>query len=95
MVNLENKYIKLLKEIISKYLVNYQLYLYGSRAKGTARRFSDVDIAINSLELNSLILSKIKFDIEESTIPYSVDILDYNCISDDFKNIISSSLIQL
>lgn len=95
MVNLEDKYIKLLKEIISKYLVNYQLYLYGSRAKGTARRFSDVDIAINSLELNSLILSKIKFDIEESTIPYSVDILDYNSISEDFKNLISSSLIQL
>ncbi|CAG8852651.1 40015_t:CDS:1, partial [Gigaspora margarita] len=37
-----NKHHEILKKILSKY--PYQFYAYGSRVKGTARKFSDLDL---------------------------------------------------
>lgn len=95
MVDLEDKYIIFIKDIISKYLADYVLYLYGSRAKGTARKYSDVDLAISSPLLTPEIKSKIEFDLENSTFPYKVDLTDLNNITTQFKKLIESSLVRL
>ena len=42
MIKIEEKDFRLLKQILSKY--PYQFYTYGSRVKGTARQFSDLDL---------------------------------------------------
>ena len=43
MINLEDKYIDFIKKTISKYLGSFEVYLYGSRVKGTSKKYSDVD----------------------------------------------------
>jgi predicted nucleotidyltransferase len=47
------------------------------RARGTPRQHSDIDIAILPRdELPSGFLGELDADIEESTIPYDVDLVD-------------------
>ena len=49
-----------------------QLILYGSRAKGTARERSDIDIAVSGVECFDELVEK----IEELPTLYSVDLLN-------------------
>ena len=43
----DEEILKKIVEIVSKYLPNCRIYLFGSRAKGTARKNSDFDIAVD------------------------------------------------
>ncbi len=95
MVDLEEKYIFFIKSILDKYLKDYELFLFGSRAKGNARKYSDIDIAISANDFSEEIKNQITFELENSTLPYKVDIADLNNISKTFKNSIKNSMIKL
>lgn len=51
-----------------------QVILYGSRAKGTHKPFSDVDITLLGVGLSRSHLNRLMADIDESSLPYSFDI---------------------
>jgi predicted nucleotidyltransferase len=54
-----------------------KVFLFGSRARGTSHRASDVDVAVlPSAPLPAGLLSTIKETLEESTIPFEVDLVD-------------------
>lgn len=95
MIDLEQKYIDFIKNIIKKELTNYKLYIFGSRVKNTAKKFSDIDIAIESVELTEIIKSRLESLFENSTIPYEVDIINLDSISETFKNIIKDDLVEI
>lgn len=62
------------------------IYLFGSRAKGNARKTSDVDVAFEPKGLLPVHwLSKLKDRLEESTIPYKVDLVDLSKTNPNFK----------
>lgn len=48
--------------------------LYGSRAKGNYRKGSDIDLTLVGAELNHRLLARIAGQLEESAIPYQVDL---------------------
>ena len=53
------------------------VWLFGSCVRGTPRQHSDIDIAILPRgELPSAVLAELAADIEESPIPYDVDLVD-------------------
>ena len=55
------------------------VYLFGSRARGQEGAFSDIDVAVFPLELDALpegLLSTIRESLEESHVPYIVDLVD-------------------
>jgi len=66
-----NQLKQLLKEFYRE--KDVKIYLFGSRAKGNFRENSDVDIAIEGQDLN---ISTLTFILEESNIPYKVDVID-------------------
>ncbi|MGH9578363.1 MAG: type VII toxin-antitoxin system MntA family adenylyltransferase antitoxin, partial [Terriglobales bacterium] len=54
-----------------------RVYLFGSRARGDARESSDLDVAVLPLEpLPIGLLSTIREQLEESHIPFTVDLVD-------------------
>lgn len=76
-------------KIIARHLPleNYRVFLFGSRALNRAKKWSDFDIGIegkSSIPLKTL--AKIEVDLEESDIPYIVEVVDFNRVSDKFKN---------
>ena len=53
------------------------VYLFGSRAGGAPRAASDIDVAIDAgAPLPRIVLARLRDDLEESTVPYRVDVVD-------------------
>ncbi len=53
------------------------VYLFGSWASGRRHRVSDIDVAIEAAEpLGPGLLARLREALEESTIPYRVDVVD-------------------
>jgi predicted nucleotidyltransferase len=77
-MNLEEKFISLIKICVRKNFPEAKIFIFGSRAKETNRKFSDIDIAIKDSKINSQKLAKTRFELEESDLPYKVDLVDYN-----------------
>jgi hypothetical protein len=53
------------------------VYLFGSWATGRPHRASDIDVAVEAAEpLGPGVLARLREALEESTIPYRVDVVD-------------------
>lgn len=95
-LGLENREISNLQTIFKKYENVKEVVLYGSRAKGNFTSRSDIDLVITNSTIDRFVIANILMDIDESNIPYSVDLQDYNTIkNDDLKNHINRLGIQL
>lgn len=56
--------------------------IFGSRAKGTFKKGSDVDIVLKGEAINHSILNRISYILNEETfMPYQFDILHFNGIT--------------
>lgn len=66
--------IRLLNTLFARQKEIEQVILYGSRAKGTHKPFSDVDITLLGYSLNRSHLNRLSAEIDESTLPYRFDI---------------------
>lgn len=75
--------------------ISCHVYLFGSRADGTAVSGSDADIAVMADEDISLRLSEARAILEESTIPYKIDLVDLNQTSADFRDQVLAESVLL
>ena len=81
------RYKKTLLKIITQGLPECKVYLFGSRARKDHKQGSDIDIALDiGKEISSTKLYKIEDEIEETTIPLFVDLIDLQTATGDFKN---------
>lgn len=96
---LEQRYIDFILQVLRNNITEKEakFYIFGSRAKGNYKQYSDIDIAVKLPEekLSAGILGKILIEFSDSTLPYEVDVVDLNAIDDMFKNLISKSLIEI
>lgn len=84
-----NKYLLELKDLVLNELKDekVKVFVFGSRARGDNYIASDIDIGLIPYDnLNSFKISLLKEKIENSNIPYKVEIVDFNKVSEDFKN---------
>ena len=82
-------FIQKLKEQVLEFLgnENIEIVVFGSRARGDNITFSDVDIGIIPRgEFNRGRLALLREFIENSNIPYKVDIVDFSSASERFKS---------
>lgn len=71
---------------------------FGSRASCTAKEFSDLDIALQQENGQSIafgLMANLMDDFEESDLPYKVNVVDYNTASGIFKQNIDSPKVKL
>ena len=75
-----NEYVLEVKEFTRKFWQNQpvRIYLFGSWARGEAKRSSDVDIAIESKEDMSFLIGEFREALENSCIIDNVDVVDMN-----------------
>lgn len=63
-----------------------RVYLFGSHARGEASRASDVDVAVLPRKpLPVGLLSAIREELEESRIPYVVELVDLSAAEPSFR----------
>jgi predicted nucleotidyltransferase len=82
MINNTEKYKYIILPIITKYLPNAKVILYGSRARKDAKEGSDIDIALDAhKKIDGLTMSMINGDLEESNLPICFDVVDFKAVS--------------
>ena len=88
MTDYDEKYINMLKEIILP-LVDTEVvmvFLFGSRVSGKHSSRADADIGLLSDDkLLDHLFHKIRNAVDESIIPWKVDIIDFTRVSSSFK----------
>jgi predicted nucleotidyltransferase len=83
-------------EIIIKYLPDVKIYLFGSRAKGTAKPYSDFDIAIEWKErIPPYTMAKIREELDKLPTLKSFDLIDLKRVSGDFSKTIRGTGVIL
>ncbi len=71
------------------------VYLFGSRAEARQHPASDYDLAIDAPEDEELALHRIRDALEESTIPYTVDVVDLRLADASLKDHVKEKGILL
>ena len=75
-------------QIVRRHLPDpaYRIFLFGSRARGTAHERSDIDIGIEGpAPVPYEILASITAEIEESPTLYSLDVVDFKRVPEEFR----------
>ncbi|MBV8802119.1 MAG: nucleotidyltransferase domain-containing protein [Gammaproteobacteria bacterium] len=86
MLNLDEKYIKMIKEILSEHISTTLVWAYGSRVKNHSHQGSDLDLVIfPGADVKPETISTLREVFTDSELPILVDILDWNTIPDSFK----------
>lgn len=88
---------KTVLEILKKHFRTEKYFIFGSRAtQKNLKTYSDLDIAIQGKEVLSLnSIAKAREDFSSSDLPFKVDLIDLNNISEEFLISIRSDLIAL
>lgn len=79
-----------IRAIVRKHIPDssFKLFVFGSRAVGSAKKYSDYDIGLEGNAPVPLgVLGEISADLEESDIPYHVDVVDFYEIDQVFRTI--------
>ena len=63
-----------IREVLRHYPEVEQALLYGSRAKGTCRPGSDIDLTLCGHGLNHPLLTRIDNELDDLLLPYHVDL---------------------
>lgn len=86
----------IVKTILQDQLAGIPVWAYGSRTKGTAKYYSDLDLAVITQEpLTFQKLATLENAFSDSELEWKVDILDSASASEEFKRIVLKHYIAL
>jgi predicted nucleotidyltransferase len=92
MINLSDQALSLIKFILSTYVPNYPIWLFGSRTTPNIKPYSDVDLAIiSNTPLPTKTLAELEMAFAQSDLPYKVDLVEWSALDETFKSIIQAN----
>ena len=87
---------QIVREILQRYVPDREVWAFGSRAKWTAKEFSDLDLAIiGDTPLSIALTADMKEAFQESALPFKIDIVDWANITPSFQQVIQAAKIQI
>lgn len=98
MSGLADRHLRIVRGILTRHIPDATVWIYGSRARGRARSWSDLDLAIlaaDGKEIDFARIGKLAADFEESDLPFRVDITDLAAVSADFRREIQKDFAVL
>lgn len=94
-LDLSPAHLALVEAILSRHVPTRTVVGFGSRATGAARPWSDLDLAILGDErLPLIVMARLASDLEESTLPFRVDLVDWAAASAEFKARIAGVIVH-
>jgi len=96
MIELDSRQLALITTILKRHLSNCEVYAFGSRVHGGARKFSGLDLVLKSEQaIEWRTMDALKDDFSFSDLPILVDLLDWNILSEDFLAAIEADLYSI
>ena len=85
----------IVKSILQKHIPNRSVVVFGSRAGGTIKPFSDLDLCIMGEEdISPSILNDLKDAFSQSDLPMRVDIVVWSNTQKHFQDIIQKQSLE-
>ena len=86
----------LVQAILRAQIPNAKVWVFGSRVKGTTRRGSDLDLAIDTgAKLPFATAAHLADEFEEAPLAYTVDLVDLHNIKPEFCALIDTHKLPL
>ena len=87
---------EIVRSILQRHVPAHEVWAFGSRAKRTARKYSDLDLCVVGDQPLGLALRAILAeDFAESDLPWKVDVVDWATTSEAFRMIIEGGKVVL
>jgi predicted nucleotidyltransferase len=89
--------LEILRQVLRDHLPpSTSMWVFGSRVTGSARRYSDLDLALQGdAPLDWGILARLKDALSESDLTMKVDLVDLLAVDEAFRKIIESNMVRL
>ena len=92
MIDVAESHLETIKRILAEYAGDFEVRAFGSRGNGTAKEHSDFDLAIvGKSKIERRVKMLLREAFEESDLPFRVDVIDYNTISEAFRAVIDEN----
>jgi predicted nucleotidyltransferase len=98
MIDLSDEERKTLEAIFRQLATDqrYKVVVFGSRATGKARKYSDVDVAlIGNRPVPGRTAALLNEALDESPLPYTVDVVDFSLAGDAMRSEIERNGLEL
>jgi hypothetical protein len=96
MLYIKKQDLEIIETILNQHFPDYNIWAFGSRVSGKAKKYSDIDLLlIGSKKISFNDIEKAKEDFMESDISIRVDLLDWNSIDENFRKIIQKNYIVI
>lgn len=95
-LDMEARHLAVVRDILRELVPHCRVWVFGSRATGKAKRFSDLDLAIECEEPLSIDRSAALAEaFSESDLPWKVDIVDLARIDPSFRRSIERDCVLI
>ncbi len=96
MIDLSADQLARVREIIQQHVHNGEVFAFGSRVGGRAKKFSDLDLMIKATgDLPWRTLANLRESFEASDLPITVDVVDWNACSEQFRSQVRAQLVRI
>ena len=86
MIDVGRSHLATVTRILADHVPECEVRVFGSRVAGTAKHYSDLDLAlIGHREIDWDTLRQLREAFEESDLPFRVDVIDWHAISEGFR----------
>ncbi len=80
--------------ILARHAPDREVRAFGSRVTGTAKKFSDLDLAVmGETPLPAAALSDMAEEFRESDLPFKVDVVEWATTKEHFRRIIEAGYV--
>ncbi|MEW6563763.1 MAG: nucleotidyltransferase domain-containing protein [Pseudomonadota bacterium] len=86
----------IVRGILQRLAAGREVWAFGSRARGTPKPYSDLDLAIlGDAPLPLDALAALREAFTESDLPYKVDVIDWAAVAPEFRRVIEAGHVAL
>lgn len=96
MIDLPAEQLAQVREIVRRHVPSGEVFAFGSRVSGRAKEFSDLDLMVKSTGgLPWRTLADLRESFEASDLPITVDVVDWNACSVQFRSLVGAQLVRM
>ena len=96
MIDLPPNQLDQVHAIVRQHVRVCEVFAFGSRVSGRARKFSDLDLMIKGdTAIPWRTLADLREAFEDSDLPILVDVVDWNTCSDQFRSQVGETLERI
>ncbi|HEY85513.1 MAG TPA: nucleotidyltransferase domain-containing protein [Chloroflexi bacterium] len=95
-IDIQPHHLATVKAILKDLAPETEARIFGSRVRGTAAAYSDLDmVLVAAAKIDRKMLYRLEDAFSQSALPFRVDVLDWHRISSSFRQVIERAYVVI